>query len=202
MESYTATYMHSINPIPDQELWERFGYNKPRAPQIIRKPGPLKTNRRKDVDEEPSGSKKPKNTCHLKRKYKEFTCAYCGARGHTKRSCKHRKADDAAVAEATTSAAVTSLDKDFLNEAITATITFNHNNLLPQVPQPNPTPPPPPPPSQSTTHATRPDKLPLKRKVPPVDPMQGASVGTTSRLQAFYKMIPTPSFRPPRKTKD
>ncbi|MED6215098.1 hypothetical protein PIB30_110023, partial [Stylosanthes scabra] len=34
----------------------------------------------------------------------EFTCTYCGARGHTKRSCKHRKADDAAVAEATASA--------------------------------------------------------------------------------------------------
>ncbi|MED6110941.1 hypothetical protein PIB30_047695 [Stylosanthes scabra] len=45
-------------------------------------------------------------------------------------------------------------------------------------------------------------KLPPKRKVSPVDPMQEASAGTTSRLQAFYKMIPTPGFKPPRKTKD
>ncbi|MED6208196.1 hypothetical protein PIB30_042853 [Stylosanthes scabra] len=95
------------SPTIKEELWETSEYNRPTAPKIKRKPGPLKTKRRKDANEEPSSSKKPKSTTNLKRQYKEFTCAYCSAKGHTKRSCKHRKADDAAVAEAAAAAATT-----------------------------------------------------------------------------------------------
>ncbi|XP_057736780.1 uncharacterized protein LOC130954059 isoform X2 [Arachis stenosperma] len=53
--------------------------------------------------------------------------------------------------------------------------------------------------------ATRPPKLPTKRKTTPqpvttsVDPMQGASAATSSRLARFMKMVPTPHFKAPRK---
>ncbi|MED6219272.1 hypothetical protein PIB30_034287 [Stylosanthes scabra] len=41
--------------------------------------------------------------------YRQFTCPYCGARGHTKRSCSHRKADDLDAVLAAT--AVAAADK-------------------------------------------------------------------------------------------
>ncbi|RYR76046.1 hypothetical protein Ahy_A01g000638 [Arachis hypogaea] len=53
--------------------------------------------------------------------------------------------------------------------------------------------------------ATRPPKLPTKRKTTPqpvtssVDPMQGATAATASRLERFMKMVPTPQFKAPRK---
>ncbi|MED6167208.1 hypothetical protein PIB30_000459 [Stylosanthes scabra] len=194
MESYKATYMHSTNPIPGQELWETSEYNRLTAPKIKRKPGPLKTKRRKEASEEPSSSKKPKSTTNLKRQYKEFTCAYCGAKGHTKRSCKHRKTDDAAVAAATTADAATTDGAANLHETLQSEIdltqpSYSQTDQVPHPDQPAP---------QTAPQVGRPDKLPPKRKVPPVDPMQGASAGTTSPLQDVYKMIPTPGFKPPR----
>ncbi|XP_016185297.1 uncharacterized protein LOC107626922 [Arachis ipaensis] len=53
--------------------------------------------------------------------------------------------------------------------------------------------------------ATRPPMLPTKWKTTPqpvttsVDPMQGASAATSSRLARFMKMVPTPQFKAPRK---
>ncbi|RYQ98952.1 hypothetical protein Ahy_B07g086791 [Arachis hypogaea] len=52
---------------------------------------------------------------------------------------------------------------------------------------------------------TRPPKLPTKRKTSQqpvtttVDPMQGASAATSSRLARFMKMVPTPQFKALRK---
>ncbi|RYQ84517.1 hypothetical protein Ahy_B10g103895 [Arachis hypogaea] len=52
---------------------------------------------------------------------------------------------------------------------------------------------------------TRPPKLPTKRRTSPqlvttsIDPMQGASVATSSRLASFMKFVPTPQFKTPRK---
>ncbi|QHO57116.1 uncharacterized protein DS421_3g79530 [Arachis hypogaea] len=59
-------------------------------------------------------------------------------------------------------------------------------------------------------HNARPPKLTTKRMVsqpsstPPatnvlVDPIQGASSGTATRLASFMKFVPTPGFKPPRK---
>ncbi|RYR07325.1 hypothetical protein Ahy_B05g074657 [Arachis hypogaea] len=59
--------------------------------------------------------------------------------------------------------------------------------------------PPPPPPTK------RPDKLPTKMKNSPppvtasVDPIQGASAVTSSKLENFLKFVPTPGFKPPKK---
>ncbi|XP_057740558.1 uncharacterized protein LOC130957732 [Arachis stenosperma] len=54
---------------------------------------------------------------------------------------------------------------------------------------------------------SRPDKLPPKRKSSisptsanaPINPMQGASSGTATRLGSILKFIPTPGFKAPRK---
>ncbi|RYR43724.1 hypothetical protein Ahy_A08g040122 [Arachis hypogaea] len=87
MQTYRDTYKHFLNQILGQDLWERSQHNRPHAPNMKRKLG-------KDADEEPFGVKKSKTSTKLKRQYKKFTCTYCGTRGHTKRSCTHKKADD------------------------------------------------------------------------------------------------------------
>ncbi|RYR18942.1 hypothetical protein Ahy_B03g063563 [Arachis hypogaea] len=51
----------------------------------------------------------------------------------------------------------------------------------------------------------RPSKLPPRRRFSPqatfdpVNSMQGASSGTTTRLVNFMKFLPTPRFKTPRK---
>ncbi|RYR27995.1 hypothetical protein Ahy_B01g052076 [Arachis hypogaea] len=77
----------------------------------IEEPGPITQKRQKDADEESSSVKKSKTETKLKRKYKEFTCTYCGTRGQTKRSCAHRKADDLASALVNAAAAVVAKEK-------------------------------------------------------------------------------------------
>ncbi|XP_016185276.1 uncharacterized protein LOC107626897 [Arachis ipaensis] len=69
MEAYNNTYAFHINPIPGQALWEKSSHNRPQAPKFKKKPRPIKKNRRKDADEEPS-------------------------RGHTKRNCRKRAVDE------------------------------------------------------------------------------------------------------------
>ncbi|MED6121475.1 hypothetical protein PIB30_030544 [Stylosanthes scabra] len=85
-------------PIPCEPLWEKSQFNRPLAPPVKRKHGCLQKKRRKDKDEGPSGTKKQKDQTKMTRKYREFTCAYCGKKGRTKRSCIHRKKDDAECA--------------------------------------------------------------------------------------------------------
>ncbi|RYR54302.1 hypothetical protein Ahy_A06g029560 [Arachis hypogaea] len=41
MDSYKATYLHSLNPIPGEALWEKSVYLKPLAPKVKRKPETL-----------------------------------------------------------------------------------------------------------------------------------------------------------------
>ncbi|RYR07903.1 hypothetical protein Ahy_B05g075396 [Arachis hypogaea] len=212
------------------------GNDSPQAPKIRWKPGPLKQKRRKDADEEPSGSKKSKtDATKLPRKYKEFSCAYCGTKGHTKRSCSHRKADDIAAALAATAAAVIAKEKQkganaatnvatsaaagVATSSTTGVATSAATNVATSAAPTNA-------PSEivlSQTHfsqpdngdqeqvtpATRPDKLQPKRKAFPapgsssVDPLQGASAGTSSMMAEFMKFVPTPgvkpAFKPPRK---
>ncbi|MED6171945.1 hypothetical protein PIB30_045638, partial [Stylosanthes scabra] len=186
----------------------RYMYALPAAPKIKRKPGRLKTKRRKDVDEGPSGSKKAKNTTNLKQQYKEFTCAYSDVRSHTKRSCKHRKADDATIAQAAATAASAAAQQGTdaaahgdeasgpnLEQVLQSEIDLTQ----PSYSQPDQVQHPNPPTPNTVPQVARPNKLPPKRKLPLVDQMQGASARTTSRLQSIYKMIPTLGFQPPRK---
>ncbi|RYR32878.1 hypothetical protein Ahy_A10g047403 [Arachis hypogaea] len=221
------TYEHHINFLSGQFLWEKLVYNQPQAPNIKRKPEKLTTKRRKDADEGTSENKKPKGTVTLKRQLKPFTCTYCGIKGHTKRGCKKKRADELA-------AAVTK-SKIVPNESTPASEAMNTTNVTPQVDE---APPgvvvqnhaqvevtdnlPPPPvateidlsqPNYGVTQdkapplppTTRPDKLLTKRRNSPspvtasVDPMQGASAATSFRLANFLKFIPTPGFKPPRK---
>ncbi|RYR73108.1 hypothetical protein Ahy_A02g007418 [Arachis hypogaea] len=227
MEAYRETYKHSLNPIPGQDLWERSEQNRPHAPKMKRKPGPIIQKRRKDADEEPSSVKKSKTETKLKRKYKEFTCTYCGTRGHTKRSCSHRKADDLASALVSAAAAVVAKEKgskagetrDPANAATSNTQPAEINENAPLAPgegvddanaseidltQPTYSQPenqeqvPPSDPPPPPQQVTRPDKLQSKRKkIFNVDPMQGATSGTAARLAEFMTFVPTPGFKPP-----
>ncbi|MED6175644.1 hypothetical protein PIB30_116758 [Stylosanthes scabra] len=202
MDAYKATYMHFINPIPRQEFWERTLYTKPQAPIVKRKPGPLKKKRRKDANEGPSGNKKPKNDTNLKRQLKEFSCTYCGTKGHTKRSCSHKKADDADVAAAAAANAATSAANVAANVVApaanaTAPQPSEINLTQPTYSQPEITEQVPP---SELPHVSRPEKLAPKRITQPIiDPMQGCSSGTASRMQSIWKFVPTPGFKPPRK---
>ncbi|RYR10979.1 hypothetical protein Ahy_B05g079470 [Arachis hypogaea] len=205
MDSYRKTYEHHINPLPGQSLWEKSVYNQPQAPNIKRKPGKLTTKRRKDADEA--------------RQLKPFTCTYCGIKGHTKKGCKKKRADELAAAATAVAAAKSKIVPAGNTPAAEA---MNTTNVAPQVDetplggtqvdeateidlsQPNyggtqyEAPPPP-------TTTKRPDKLLTKRRNSPtpviasVNPMQGASAATSSRLANFLKFVPTPGFKPPKK---
>ncbi|RYR19080.1 hypothetical protein Ahy_B03g063761 [Arachis hypogaea] len=225
MDSYKKTYEHHINPLPGQSLWEKSVYNQLQAPNIKRKPRKLTTKRRKDSDE---GT--------LKRQLMSFICNYYGVKGHTKRGCKKKRADELAAALAAAAATVAAAkSKSTPTGSTPAAEASNTTNVAPQVveappgvavqnhaqlevtdnlppavateidlSQPNyggtqdeaPLPPPP---------TKRPDKLPTKRRNSPppvtasVDPMQGASTATSSRLANFLKFVPTPGFKPLRK---
>ncbi|RYQ83617.1 hypothetical protein Ahy_B10g102374 [Arachis hypogaea] len=137
--------------------------------------------RRMNADEKDGGrSKKSKadpkpqsnngDNVHLKRQLVPFTCSFCGDKGHIKRGCKKKRACDAAAA----TAVAVEADKKKKNEG------GDHG-------------------------IKRPSKLsPRKRSSPlatsvPVNPMQGASSGTTTKFVNYMKFIPTPGFKAPRK---
>ncbi|RYQ98973.1 hypothetical protein Ahy_B07g086815 [Arachis hypogaea] len=181
---------------------------------------PITQKRRKNADEESSSVKKSKTETKVKRKYKEFTCTYCGTRGHTKRSCAHRKADDLASALVNAAAAVVAKEKgskagegtDPANAATTNTqaAEINENASLapgqaiadanaseivltqPTYSQPkNQEQVPPSDPPPPPQQVTRPHKLQSKRKTTfNVDPMHGASSGTAARLAEFMTFVP------------
>ncbi|RYR02718.1 hypothetical protein Ahy_B06g081521 [Arachis hypogaea] len=214
MDSYRKTYEHYINPLSGQFMWEKSAYSQLQAPNIKWKSGKLTTKRRKDADEGPSANKK------AKLQLKPFTCTYCGVKGHTKRGCKQKRVDElaaalaaAAVAVAASKAKATSTGSTPTAEASnTATPGPQAANIPPPVSAPqaeevelsqpsyggtqDEAPPP-------TT--TRPSKLPTKQRTSPqpvttsVDPMQGVSAATSSRLTRFMKFVPTPQFKAPRK---
>ncbi|MED6142358.1 hypothetical protein PIB30_112842, partial [Stylosanthes scabra] len=98
MDAYRDTYEYHLNPIPGQAMWETTQHTRPQAPIFKRKPGPLTKKRRKDADEGNTGTKKNKQDGGLKRKLRQFSCHYCGSKGHTKRGCSKKRADDVAAA--------------------------------------------------------------------------------------------------------
>ncbi|RYR22734.1 hypothetical protein Ahy_B03g068039 [Arachis hypogaea] len=231
MESYKETYKYHINPIPGQAFWEQSQFNKPLAPPIKRKPGNLQTKRRKDSDEDTSSSKKSKPVTALKSQLRPFTCKYCLQKGHTKRGCEKKRAADAAqaaadaaaaakaaeaatttnTATATASASATATATTTTTATATANVTINSAPIgqaseidisQPICSEPED--------SQKFTEvtgepATRPAKLPARRRSPPttpsttLDPMKGASSTTALRFTNFLKFVPTPGFKHPRK---
>ncbi|RYR33025.1 hypothetical protein Ahy_A10g047563 [Arachis hypogaea] len=62
-----------------------------------------KKKRRKEADEGPVGGKK-KNITKIKRVYKKGSCRHCGGKGHDKRNCAKKKANDEAAAAAASEA--------------------------------------------------------------------------------------------------
>ncbi|RYR04781.1 hypothetical protein Ahy_B06g084557 [Arachis hypogaea] len=134
MDSYKKTYEHHINPLPGQSLWEKSVYNQSQAPNIKRKPEKLATKRRKDFDQGTSGNKKPKQTVTLKKQLKPFTYNYCGVKGHTKRGCKKKRADELAAALAAAAAAVAAArSKSTPTGSTPAAKASNTTNVAPQV---------------------------------------------------------------------
>ncbi|RYR50081.1 hypothetical protein Ahy_A07g036638 [Arachis hypogaea] len=187
MEAYNKIYVHHINPLPDQSLWEKFMYTQPQAPNIRRRPGALTKKRRKDADEGNNGNKKAKSSGSLKRHLKPFTCRYCGVKGHTKRGCSKKRLDEVAATDKAKSNATASASKVGPQPHTDAVPVDKPPAVEIEISQPNyersqdiagsatPTP-------------SRPEKLPTKRRSPPppqsigVDPMQGAIVATSFRL--------------------
>ncbi|RYQ91793.1 hypothetical protein Ahy_B09g097824 [Arachis hypogaea] len=176
MESYNKTYAHHINPLPGQSLWEKSVYSQPQSLNIRRRPGVLTKKRRKDADEGNGGNKKAKPSESLKRHLKTFTCRYCGINPN---SMPFLLLLGLALKPTTTVAPI--------DNPPTAAIVDNSPPVEIELSQPNyegsqdiavaaaPTP-------------SRPEKLPTKRRSSPppqsigVDPMDGASVATSSRL--------------------
>ncbi|MED6135531.1 hypothetical protein PIB30_047344 [Stylosanthes scabra] len=159
--------------------------------------------------EKGSQSKKPKDQTKLPRKYREFTCTYCGKQGHTKWSCTYKKIDDAEVAEiAAQEAAKQSSNtaqaenaegtNDHVSQDASEVHITQPNYSQPQMMEEEPA-------DLELTIHTRPDKLPLRRRaaktnqVLAMDPMQGASSGTAKRMSEVLKFMPTPGFIPPMK---
>ncbi|RYR30901.1 hypothetical protein Ahy_B01g055689 [Arachis hypogaea] len=199
---------------------EDFCHPLPQAPNIKRKPGKLTTKRRKDADKGPSVNKKSKQTVTLKRQLKPFTCTYCGVKGHTKRGCKQKRADELAAALAIAAAAVAASKAKATPTG--STLAAEASNTATPGPQAVDIPPPVSAPQAEEVElsqpsyggtqdeappltTTRPPKLPTKRRTSPqpvttsVDPMQRASAATSSRLARFMKFVPTPQFKAPRK---
>ncbi|RYR60209.1 hypothetical protein Ahy_A04g017277 [Arachis hypogaea] len=177
MESYKATYNHHINPIPGQPLWEVSEFNKPRAPKVKRPPGKLQMKRRMDSDEKHGGGKrlrvdtKNNDNTHLKRQLGKFTCSEGG---------NVQPIDLAPIVTAASDVQQVELD-------LSQPTCFEQED------------------SQQVAENIRPTKLPARRKSSPppssvtVNPLQGASSGTTSRMASLMKFVPTPGFKTPRK---
>ncbi|RYQ92466.1 hypothetical protein Ahy_B09g098700 [Arachis hypogaea] len=176
--------------------------NRPQAPKKKKKPGPVTKKRRKDADEGNEGSKKSK--------------------GHTKRGCPKKRAADVAQALAD-AAAKTKPTKQAPTQAPPDAPAQDPPEAPSQVAPEAPAQPPAPveidlsqpnySDAQQSQHSqedppARPSKLQTRRRssTPPsgsitVDPLQGASSATSSRLANFLKFVPTPDFKPPRKKK-
>ncbi|RYR09671.1 hypothetical protein Ahy_B05g078056 [Arachis hypogaea] len=123
---YRKTYCFNVNPVKGQDLWEKTPHPTPVPPLFKAKPGRPTKKRRRDKEEQPTGSK-----TKMKRKYNPIICMYYGEIGHNKRSCAKKKATEAA-------AAVTSCDGA---EPEVNSIPHEHN-LAPADIAPSPPPPP------------------------------------------------------------
>ncbi|RYR22063.1 hypothetical protein Ahy_B03g067350 [Arachis hypogaea] len=218
MEVYRKIYCFNVNLVKGQDLWKKTSHPAPVPPPFKAKLGRPTKKRRRDKEEQPTGSK-----TKMKRKYNPIRCMYYSEIGHKKRSCAKKKATEAeeharqlqlqlaVVAPATEGAAP---------EATT----------VPAEPNPAPSPRQTPtvidisqcdsiPPTQETQQeqvTARPSKLkvikgkarlqssPKPTVAAPVaisaETIKGTSSATAKKLADFMTFVPTPAFKPPRKT--
>ncbi|RYR53247.1 hypothetical protein Ahy_A06g028263 [Arachis hypogaea] len=172
--------------------------------------------RRMDADEKGGGgSKKSKadlkpqsnigDNVHLK--------SFCGDKRHTKRGCKKKRVCDAAAAAAAAEAnkkkknegGAPASEQQLQQPQATSEIGQATSDAQPveiDISQPTAFDVED---SQKDHGIKKPSKLsPRRRSSPlatsiPVNPMQGASSGTASKLVNYMKFIPTPGFKAPRK---
>ncbi|RYQ94645.1 hypothetical protein Ahy_B08g089582 [Arachis hypogaea] len=90
MEAYRKTYCFNVNPVKGQDLWEKTPHSAPVPPPFKAKPGRPTKKRRRDKEEQHTGSK-----TKMKRKYNPIRCMYCSEIGHNKQSCAKKKATEA-----------------------------------------------------------------------------------------------------------
>ncbi|MED6173948.1 hypothetical protein PIB30_064462 [Stylosanthes scabra] len=127
-------------------------------------------------------------------------------KGHTKRTCTHKKSDDAACAEIAAAEAAKNKAKNPETNVVASEQEPPPSEI--DITQPDYSQPLIREEEAATNDPalmTRPDKLPLRRRDaqpqhhPHMDPMQGASAGTTKRLSEIIRTMPTPGFIPLRK---
>ncbi|XP_072062327.1 uncharacterized protein [Arachis hypogaea] len=90
MEAYRKTYCFNVNPVKGQDLWKKTPHLAPVPPPFKAKPGRPTKKRKRDKDEQPTGSK-----TKIKRKHNPIRCMYCGEIRHNKRSCAKKKVMEA-----------------------------------------------------------------------------------------------------------
>ncbi|RYR32407.1 hypothetical protein Ahy_A10g046981 [Arachis hypogaea] len=204
MDAYNDTYAFHLNPITGQAMWEKSPYNRPQAPKFKKMPGAPKKKRRKDANEDPDGSNKQKTK--MKRSYKKAAAAAAKS-GNSNPAVHTITTPVVNPTHAIPPAAVPSqvgAHQKIQNEGQAEVelgmsqpiMSQNEDSLQME--------------TSLVQHNARPPKLTTKRMVSqpsstppatnvPVDPMQGASSGTATRLASFMKFVPTPGFKPPRK---
>ncbi|RYR14020.1 hypothetical protein Ahy_B04g070698 isoform A [Arachis hypogaea] len=178
---------------------------------------------RRDKEEQPTGSK-----TKMKRKYNPIRCMYCSEIGHNKRSCAQKKATEAEehARQLQLQLAVVAPAADGADPEV-STVPAKHNPAPADI-APSPTQPPividisqskSIPPTQETQQeqvTARPPKLkvikgkarlqssPKPTVAAPVaisaETIKGTSSAIAKKLANFMTFVPTPGFKPPRKT--
>ncbi|RYR09083.1 hypothetical protein Ahy_B05g077151 [Arachis hypogaea] len=90
IEAYRRTYYFNVNPIKGQDLWKKHHILLQSHPPFKPKLGRPMKKRRRENDEQPTGSK-----TKMKRKYNPIRYMYYIEIGHNKRGCAKKKALDA-----------------------------------------------------------------------------------------------------------
>ncbi|RYR13269.1 hypothetical protein Ahy_B04g070359 [Arachis hypogaea] len=217
MEAYRKTYCFNVNPVKGQDLWEKTPHPAPVPPPFKAKPGRPTKKRRRDKEEQPTGSK-----TKMKRKYNPIRCMYCSEIRHNKRSCAKKKATEAEkhakqlqlqlvvvapAAEGATPEATAIPAEPNPAPSTTQTLTVIDISQCDSIPSTQET--------QQEQLTARPSKLKvIKRKArlqsspkptvaAPVaisaETIKGTSSTTAKKLADFMTFVPTPGFKPPRK---
>lgn len=93
MGAYRSTYEFAIQPTRSQQYWEPTPYEKPIPPNMKKKAGRPKKNRRRDGTEEQVAGRARRDATEsqlagrVRRSYPVMTCSRCGFEGHNTRSC-------------------------------------------------------------------------------------------------------------------
>ncbi|RYQ82780.1 hypothetical protein Ahy_B10g101347 [Arachis hypogaea] len=161
-------------------------YPAPVPPPFKAKPGRPTKKRKRDKDEQPTGLK-----TKMKRKYNPIRCMYCGEIGHNKRSCANKKSTEAEehARQLKLQLAVVAPAADGVEPEVNS-VPDEHNPAptVIDISQSESIPP-----TQDTQQLGLPSYRSLKGK-----PDLGSA--TAKKLANSMTFVPTPGFKPPRKT--